>query len=111
MNPSSADIVDFGGIVFSERMLHPKVPVDGIRILLLRWNPVRSLGESVRLAQNGDAGAASRKKAAIGQEVSRQRHNSPRPSDVFGRTDLRRYRQSADVVVKRIVGQAKATAD
>ena len=114
VNSASAHIVDFGAVILPESMLHAKVPINRIRILLLVRKPVRSIRDRVSLAQDGDAAAATGRKAAVRQEVRSEWSYVWRgqPSrDVLGRTDLRRDCQASYVVVKSVVSHAKATPD
>src|SRR5579862_717698 len=87
-------------------MLDAKVPVDGVRQLGLRRNPVRSIGKSVSLTQDCDTATAATQ-ATAGQETGSQSTGI----DVVRRTYLRRHCKDADVVIQHIVGHAEAAAD
>jgi len=64
MDTVSSDIVDFCRVVLAKRVLDTEVPVDRIRIVDLRRNPVRGVGNRVSPIKNRDAAAAPRKTAA-----------------------------------------------
>src|SRR3979490_3292385 len=59
-----SDIVDLRRVVLAKRVLDTEVPVDGIRIVYSRRNPVRGVGNRVSPIQNCDAGTTPGKASA-----------------------------------------------
>ena len=64
VDPASADISNFSGEVLAKRMLHTQVPVDGVRPLRVRRDPVGSIGAGRRLVEDADPAASAGQSAA-----------------------------------------------
>src|SRR5204863_9109126 len=94
----SSDVVDLCRVVLAKRVLDTEVPVDGIRIVYVRRNPVRGVGNCVCPIENCDAATATGKTA-----TSKKSGGDVLGVGAGGRADLRRHGKNTNVVVQRVV--------
>src|SRR5436305_11425902 len=100
MDTSCADIIDLSCVVLPERVLHSKIPVDGIRVLDLGRNPICGRGYCRGLVQHCYATAAGAGKATGCEEPGRQRARI----HIACGSDLRWHLKCTDVVVQGVPG-------
>src|SRR6202041_171926 len=101
----STDVVDLCSVVLAKGMLDTEVPIDRVRILDVRRNPVGRSRQRFGPRQSCDAAASRAFQTAVSKEVRRKWDSLSR------RADLRRNRQNTDVVVKGVPRHAEATAN
>src|ERR1700688_2475975 len=106
MNPSSAYVAQFDGVIIPEAVLDTQGPIDGLRILHVWWIIRRGSCPGVRRRSERCNASSSRWQAAISEKV---RSSFCKRRSVLCHAQLRWQRQNPDVVVVNVIRDSETS--